>query len=124
MSVTLQPGRQPGEQRRQPEQDAPRQRLVDRTAQEPAAEREVGAVRVQRGDQPRDIRGPVLAVGIERHDDVGAVPQRQGDAGLQRGALPEIDRMTDDRRAGSGRGIAGPVARTVVDHDDVDNRRG
>ena len=45
----------------------------------------------------------MLAVGIERHDELGALHQGEADAGLQCGALAEIDRVGDDGRAG-GRG--------------------
>ena len=60
----------------------------------------------------------MLAVGVERDDDVGALLQRVVDAGLQRGALAEIDRMAHH---GGSRGgpVRRAVGRAVVDHHDM-----
>ena len=76
-------------------------------AQEPAAEREVAPVRGQRLDRARRCRRAVLAVGVESHDRFGALLQRELDAGLQRRALAEIDRMVHHNRR--RRSAAAPV---------------
>jgi hypothetical protein len=94
---------------------APRRRLIDGAAEEAAAEHEVGALRVQRIDQPGNVRDAMLAVAVEGDDDVGALAQRKLDAGLQPGALPQIDRMLDHRGAGLGGDAGGRVPRPVVD---------
>ena len=76
-------------------------------------------MRVQRGNQSLHIRRPVLAVGIEGYDDVGALPQRTLDAGLQRSALPQIDGMLQHRGAGIRGCVAGVVTGAVVDDNDT-----
>ena len=44
-------------------------------------------------------------------------------AGLQAGALPEIDRMLDHDRAGFGGDAAVASRRAIIDDDRPDNRR-
>ena len=50
--------------------------------------------------------------------NVGPLRQRVVDAGLQRGALAEIERMLDDVGAGGAGDIGGVIPGAVVDHDD------
>ena len=76
------------EQGRRLDQHAPRQRLVEGSPKETAAEREIGALPGQRIDQYGDVGGAVLPIGIERHDDVSPLTKRELDAGLKCGALP------------------------------------
>lgn len=70
-------------------------------------------------DEPRDIGGTVLPVSIESHNVSGALLQRKFDAGLERGALPQIDRVGDDGGAGRERNLAGRVMGAVIDNDDA-----
>jgi hypothetical protein len=73
--------------------------------------------RSQRIDQPRDIRGTVLPVGIESHNVPGALLQCELYPGLERSALPQIDRVRDHGRAGGERNLPRGVIRTVIDDD-------
>ena len=88
VSVTRNPVVEACEQGRRLEQHAPRQRLVERSPKETAAEREIGALPGQRIDQYGDVGGAVLPIGIECHDDVSPLAKREFDAGLKSGALP------------------------------------
>ena len=70
-------------------------------AHPPRADDEVGLV-ARRSARPAAPSGRVvLAVGIERHDDVDAQPLGDEVAGLERRALAAVDRVADDvaRRA-------------------------
>src|SRR5882724_1015184 len=60
----------------------------------------------------------MLAVGVERDERIRTLLEGVVDAGLQRGALSEVDRMPDDDRACEQRDVAGAVAGAVIDHDD------
>jgi hypothetical protein len=73
------------EQGRRLEQHAPRQRLVERSPKETAAEREIGILPGQRIDQYGDVGGAVLPIGIECHDNVSPLAKREFDAGLKCG---------------------------------------
>ena len=81
------------------------------------AKHEIGALRVQRIDQPGDVGDAMLPVAVEGDDEIGALAQRILDAGLQAGALPQIDRMLDQGGAGLGGDPGGRVPRPVVDDD-------
>lgn len=96
------------------QQDAAAQRHAACAAEESAAER-IGGVAVDQGvDQPRDIGRSMLSIGIERHNVVGPLRQREFDTGLERGALPQIDRMRDNIGAGRERNLPRRVMRAVV----------
>ena len=73
-----------------------------------------GVVVDQGVDQPRDIGGTVLSVGIESHNIIGTLLQREVDACLERGALPQIHRVRDKGGAGGERNLARPVMRAVI----------
>jgi len=73
-----------------------------------------GVVVDQGVDQPRDIGGTVLSVGIESHNIIGTLLQREVDAGLERGALPRIDQVRDNGCAGGERNLPRPVMRAVI----------
>src|SRR2546421_376078 len=60
----------------------------------------------------------MLTVGIECDDHFGITQKRELDAGLQRGALPEVDRMLKYDRAAFGSHPRGHIRRAVVDHHD------
>ena len=74
-----------------------------------------GPVR-DRADQPLHLLGPVLAVGVERHDDARAGVDHQAVAGAQRGAAAEVGHVARHRGAVLARDVARPVARSVVHH--------
>ena len=100
--------------------ESPRLRL----AHPPRADDEVGLVAHDRLDQPRHLAGIVLAVGIERHDDVDAQPLGDQVAGLERRSLAAVDRVADDVGAEPRRDGRGAVARAVVDDQDVRRQPG
>lgn len=60
----------------------------------------------------------MLAVGVERDERICTLLEGVVDAGLQRGALSEVDRMPKDDRAGEQRDVAGAVGGAVIDYDD------
>lgn len=60
----------------------------------------------------------MLAVGVERDERIRTLLQDVVDAGLQRGALAEVDRMPKDDRVCEQRDLAGAVGGAVIDHDD------
>ena len=66
-------------------------------------------------DQALHLRRQVLAVGVERHHDLGAGFDHQPVAGAQRRAAAAVDHVAGDDRAVLGGDVAGPVARAVVD---------
>ncbi len=68
-------------------------------------------------DEHGDLLGQVLAVGVERDDDVGAELQRDVVADAQRHAAAATDRQGGGERAGHARGVGGAVVGVVVDHD-------
>ena len=74
-----------------------------------------GVVVDQGVDQPRDIGGTVLSVGIESHNIIGTLLQREVDAGLERGALPRIDQVRDNGCAGGERNLPRCVMGAVID---------
>ena len=78
-----------------------------------------GVVVDQGVDQPRDIGGTVLSVGIESHNIIGTLLQREVDAGLQRGALPQIDRVRDNSGARRERNLSRRVMGAVIDDNHV-----
>ena len=51
----------------------------------------------------------MLAVGVERDDELGVLHQRIADAGAKRGALAKVDRVGDDVSAGAPRLVGGVV---------------
>jgi len=61
----------------------------------------------------------MLPIGVESDDKVGALSQRKRNAGLQRRALAQVDRMSDDGCACLHGQIGGGVGRAVVDDDDL-----
>jgi molybdopterin molybdotransferase len=70
-------------------------------------------------EQPRDLGGNVLQVGVYRHDDVAV---GLGEAGGERGRLPEVAAETDDanvvlRGMEARERCEAAVARAVVDED-------
>jgi len=113
----LQARGQPGEQRRGLQHQAAHRREIGGLSEKPAAEREIGPFADQRLGETGNIRYAVLAVGIERHHELRRVRQRVVDAGLQRGALAEVEWMSDHDRAGRVRVIGRGVGGAVVDHD-------
>ena len=92
--------------------------ICGRAGEKAAAEREIDAGLLDRREQRRDGRGGMLAVGVERDERIRTPLEGVVDAGLQRGALSEVDRMPDDDRACEQRDVAGAVAGAVIDHDD------
>jgi hypothetical protein len=52
----------------------------------------------------------VLTIGIESHDALRTLRKRVVDAGFQRGALAEIERVPDDGAAHSGRNGRSSIA--------------
>ena len=81
--------------------DAPRKRL-------PSAKS--APVALERLEQAGDVGGAMLPVGVEGDDAVGALAQRVLDAGLQGGALPEIDRVLTTTAPAVAAARAGAVA--------------
>ena len=66
------------------------------------------------------VLDPVLAVRVEGDEAFGArLAQRVAQAGLEGGALAEVDRVPDQVRAGSGDLVRRAVGAAVVDADDV-----
>jgi hypothetical protein len=66
----------------------------------------------------------VLAIGVERDHCVGPLAERIVDAGLQRCALTEVERMPENRSAGRKCTVGGVVVRAVVhDHDPIAGAR-
>src|SRR5262249_7444149 len=68
---------------------------------------------------PGNVGHAMLAVGVERDNGVCALLQREIDPGLERGTLPKIDGMADDRGRDPARQLARLIGRSVVDNDDV-----
>jgi len=61
----------------------------------------------------------MLSVGIESHNVTGTLLQREFDAGLERSALPQIDRMRDKCGAGGERNLPRRVMGAVIDDNHV-----
>jgi hypothetical protein len=59
----------------------------------------------------------VLAIGIERDEELRAMRERVADAGLQRGTLAAVHEVAQHGRASLGRFVGGRVGRAIV-HDD------
>jgi hypothetical protein len=93
-------------------------RKIGSLSQKPAAQREIGALLDERVGEAGNIRHPVLPVGIEGDDEVGCLRDGIFNPGLQRGALPEIERMHDDDRPCRARMVGGVILKAVIDHDD------
>ena len=72
-----------------------------------------------RTDEPGQLGGLVLAVGVHRHDDLGAGREREPVAGAERGALAAVQREPHRRGARGARALGGVVGRAVVDDDRV-----
>src|SRR6266511_3905606 len=60
----------------------------------------------------------MLSIGIERHYHGCARIGHQAVAGPKRGATAAVDHVPGDGCAVGTRDVAGPVARTVIDHKD------
>ena len=73
---------------------------------------------VERVDDRRDVVDVVLAIGVERDDARGPATDREVDAGLERGALAQVDRVAEDDGATGACLLAGAVTRAIVDDDD------
>ena len=74
---------------------------------------------VELGQQPGDLRGVVLKVAVNSHDDVAC---RLGKAGVERRCLAEVASQADDAHVVLGvveprEGAEGAVGRAVVDED-------
>ena len=74
------------------------------------ADHEVRLARDDRLDESGHLRGIVLAVRIERHDDLDAQALRDEVAGLERRALAAVDRVADDVRPEGAGDLDGAVA--------------
>ncbi len=59
----------------------------------------------------------MLAVGVELHRALVAVPHREREAGAQRAADPEVEREDRDEHAGLAGDVGGAVGRAVA-HDE------
>ena len=67
-----------------------------------------------------DLRGLVLAVGVDRDDHLSAASTREPVTESQCRALTAVDRDVADERSGRNRGLGGgPVLRSVDDDDDL-----
>jgi hypothetical protein len=114
-----------GQDRDEPREEVDADVADDRTAlvvaEHPRAVHVVGLVLDDRLDEDRDLLGLVLPVGVQRHDDLGAEPERDVIADAERQAAAAADRQTRDERAGGAGGVGRPVLRAVVD-DDRDDR--
>ena len=69
-------------------------------------------------DQPLHLGRQVLAVGVERDDDLRPRVDHQPVAGAQGGAAAAVDHVARHRGAVLGGDLPGPVARAVVDDQD------
>ena len=90
---------------------------------EPRSQTNVGAALLEGFQGAHHVPGVHLAVGIESPDPLSAAGQRVSDSGLQRRALPEVDRMTEKVDGKAGEHLRRGVRRTVVDRDDVQRPR-
>ena len=93
-------------------------------AHPPRPDDEVRLVADDRLDEARHLAGIVLAVRVERHDDIDAESLGDEVAGLEGRTLAAVDRMADDvgaERPGDG-GRA--VARAVIDDEDMGPQAG
>lgn len=70
-----------------------------------------------RGEQRRDVLGPVLAVAVERDHRARAELERALHAAPQGRAFSEVHWMAQQLERQAGERGAGAVARTVVHHD-------
>lgn len=57
----------------------------------------------------------MLSIGIESHNVIGTLLQREVDAGLERSALPQIDRVRENSGAGRKRNLPRRVMGAVID---------
>ena len=85
---------------------------------EPAADDHVGAG-IESVEEQLHRERVVLAVGIELHRSVVAVPDREREPGAQRAADPEVERQNGDERAGAAGDRGGVVDGPVRDHEHV-----
>ena len=85
------------------------------------ADDHVGAAGEDRRDEPRDVGGPVLVVGVGVDDHVGAELQRGVDAGLEGGGEALVVGQPDDVVDAVGaRDLDRAVGRAVVDDQPLD----
>jgi hypothetical protein len=68
-------------------------------------------------NQPLHLARQVLAVGVESHHDLRSRLGEQPVSGSQRRATAAVDHVAGDDRAMLGCGVAGAVARSVVDDE-------
>ena len=73
---------------------------------------------LERGQEGRDLRGIVLAVGVEGDDRRRAVFEGVPEPGPERGALAGVRSLDEDGGAGRLGLDRGVVGRAVVDDDD------
>ena len=73
---------------------------------------------VRRRYQPRYVLGSMLAVAVQRDDDVGTLGQRGSKTGPQRRRLAAVALMPQQATGSPLSALAGSVGRAIVDDDD------
>ncbi len=92
MSLTSVPAEKVDQPRVDRDAGIARPRVALALAHAPRPDHEVGVATDDRLDQPVHLRRIVLAVGVERHDDVDTEALGDEIAGLERGALAAVHR--------------------------------
>jgi hypothetical protein len=91
---------------------------VARLGQEARPDHQVRLAGAQRGQNPFDLPGFVLAVSIHLHELVRAAGERVLVAGLQGRAVAQVERVPQHGRALGGRDRGRSVGGAIVHHDE------
>src|SRR5262245_18909478 len=109
--------RELGEEDGRLQADPTQRRQVCGLTEETAAEHDVEIVFFQDPEHSLENGDRVLAIRVEGCHVPCALLQGVRDAGLQRGALTEIEGMPKDNGARSGGALRGGIGRAIVDND-------
>ena len=116
----MDPGHHPGQQHHGPAAGATDAVLTD--AGETGPDDEVGAV--ERGEQVRDRRRRMLAVGVALHDGLHVLALGHEQPCAQRATHAQVEGQADQAHAGAAGHAGGVVGRAVVHDEHLDVRQG
>ena len=88
--------------------------------QEPGSQAHVALTPYDGINQRRDVVRIMLAIGIERDNDLGAFRERVVDAGLKACSLTAVDDVAQDVKVEALKALRCLVRRGVIDDDDLE----